>query len=140
MPSSEVPTAVPYTSDEERIVGSMARGTPKAFRSASSQSSVRRSISSVRLAFVTSVACTPPSTPPVRFHNSQVSGVPNSSSPLSARSRAPSTLSRIQAILDAEKYVASGSPVVSAKRRTPPSAASVSMSACVRVSCQTIAL
>jgi hypothetical protein len=43
----------------------------------------------VRLAFVTSVTWTPPSTPPVRFQMSQLSIVPNSSSPASARARNP---------------------------------------------------
>ena len=60
-------------------------------------------MSRVRLAFVTSVACTPPSGPPVRFHSTQLSVVPKASSPASARARAPSTFSRIHAILLAEK-------------------------------------
>ena len=45
----------------------------------------------------------PPSVPPVRFHSTQVSVVPNSSSPFSARSRAPSTLSSSQVIFGPEK-------------------------------------
>ena len=53
----------------------------------SSQSRVLRSISIVRLAFVTSVMCRPPSVPPVRFQISQVSMLPNSRSPDSAFSR-----------------------------------------------------
>ncbi|MNJ02935.1 hypothetical protein D3C73_1630700 [compost metagenome] len=57
----------------------------------------------VRDAFVTSVACTPPSTPPVRFQRTQQSVVPNSGSPASAFSRAPSTFSRIHAIFVPEK-------------------------------------
>jgi hypothetical protein len=57
----------------------------------------------VRLAFVTSVMWSPPSGPPVRFQISQVSMLPNSRSPESARSAAPSTLSRIQRILGPEK-------------------------------------
>ena len=65
-------------------------------RLGSCQSSVCRSISIVRLAFVTSVACTPPSGPPVRFHSSQLSIVPKASSPASARARAPGTASSIQ--------------------------------------------
>ena len=85
------------------MAGSIAAGTPKASRRAGSQSRVRRSISWVRDALVTSVACTPPCGPPVRFHRIQVSDVPNSSSPRSARARAPSTSSRIQAIFAAEK-------------------------------------
>ena len=35
----------------------------------------------VRLALVTSVTCTPPSVPPVRFHSSQLSVVPKTASP-----------------------------------------------------------
>ena len=45
----------------------------------------------VRLALVTSVTCTPPRGPPVRFHNSQVSMVPKTASPRSAAARTPST-------------------------------------------------
>ena len=67
------------------------------------QSSVLRSISIVRDALVTSVACTPPSVPPVRFHSTQVSMFPNASWPASAFSRAPSTLSRIHLTLGPEK-------------------------------------
>ena len=47
--------------------------------------SVSRSISMVREAFVASVTWTPPSTPPLRFHSSQVSMVPKIRSPASAR-------------------------------------------------------
>ena len=68
-----------------------------------SQSRVLRSISIVRLAFVTSVMCRPPSVPPVRFQMTQVSMLPNSRSPDSAASSAPSTLSRIQRIFGPEK-------------------------------------
>ena len=106
----------------------------------SSQSSVLRSISSVRLAFVTSVMWRPPSVPPVRFQMSQVSMLPNTRSPDSARSRTPSTLSRIQRTFGPEKYVASGRPVCSANRFWPPSRLSSSTSLSVRVSCQTSAL
>ena len=69
----------------------------------SSQASVLRSISIVRLALVTSVMCRPPSTPPVRFQISQVSMFPKIRSPASAFSRAPSTLSRIQRTFGPEK-------------------------------------
>ena len=54
------------------------RRTPS---SSSSQSRVSRSISMVRLALVTSVTCTPPSRPPVRFQSSQVSVLPKIASP-----------------------------------------------------------
>ena len=99
------------TPEDGRISGSIERGMPNTSSICGDQSSVRRSIRSVRLAFVTSVTWR---APPVRFQTSQVSGVPNSRCPASASSRAPGTCSRIQAILDAEKYAASGSPVMSA--------------------------
>src|SRR5215207_4457348 len=118
----------------------MDRGTPIRSSAGPCQSSVSRSISSVRLALVTSVTCRPPSLPPVRFHRTQVSVVPNASSPFSARSRAPSTLSSSQVILGPEKYVDRGRPVTSRSRSTPSSPASSRTSAPVRVSCQTIAL
>ena len=57
-------------------------------------------MSSVRDALVTSVACT---APPVSFQRSAESTVPNASSPRSARSRAPFTLSSIQRTLVALK-------------------------------------
>ena len=66
----------------------------------SSQSSVRMLYSMVRLALVRSVTCT---LPPVSFQTSQVSTVPNKSSPALAFSRAPGTLSKIHLILVAEK-------------------------------------
>ncbi|CAL9327522.1 hypothetical protein SUDANB95_00001 [Actinosynnema sp. ALI-1.44] len=69
----------------------------------SSQLSVSRSMSRVREALVGSVTCTPPSTPPVMFHSTQVSMLPKSRSPDSAFSRAPSTLSRIQRTFGPEK-------------------------------------
>ena len=58
----------------------------------------------VREALVTSVTCTPSfSAPPVRFHRTQVSIVPNNSSPASARSLTPSTFSRIHVTLGPAK-------------------------------------
>ena len=96
-------SAVPYTSDELRISGIIDFGTPNASRMSSRQLSVSRSMNMVRDALVTSVACTPPSTPPVRFHSTQVSVVPKASLPASAFSRAPSTFSRIHTILVPEK-------------------------------------
>jgi hypothetical protein len=72
---------------------------------AGSQSSVRRFISMVRLALVTSVTCLP-----VRFQINHVSMLPNNSSPRAAFLRAPGMLSSSQVILGPEKYVASGSP------------------------------
>ena len=71
--------------------------------SSSSHSSVFRFISIVRLALVTSVACMPPSLPPVRFQMTHVSALPNTASPRPAASRTPGTLSRIHWILAPEK-------------------------------------
>ncbi len=68
-------------------------------------SSVSRSMSIVREALVTSVRCSP-----VNFHISQLSIVPIASSPFSARSRAPVTLSSNHRTLGPAKYVASGRP------------------------------
>jgi hypothetical protein len=59
------------------------------------QSRVSMFISIVREAFVTSVTCTPPLGPPVRFQITQVSMVPKRRSPASADSLTPSTLSKI---------------------------------------------
>ncbi|GMA86562.1 hypothetical protein GCM10025868_18120 [Angustibacter aerolatus] len=120
-PSTPRSRTVPYTSDDDAIRGSIDVGTPISAAIPSSQSSVSRSISSVREAFVTSVTCSPPSTPPVMFHTSQLSIVPISRSPASARSRAPSTWSSTQRTLGAAKYVASGRPVVAFQRSGPTS-------------------
>jgi hypothetical protein len=98
------------------ISGSIDVGTPIVSAIPVSHDSVSRSISIVRLALVTSVMCWPPSTPPVRFHRHQVSMLPNTRSPDSAFSRAPSTFSRIHRTFGPEKYVASGSPTLSRKR------------------------
>ena len=60
-------------------------------------------MSIVREALVTSVTCTPPSMPPVMFHSTQASVLPNARSPASAFAWAPSTLSRIQRTFGPEK-------------------------------------
>jgi hypothetical protein len=134
------PLASPYTSLDARTCGSMARGMPRMPRISSSQSSVSRFISIVRLAFVTSVTWAPPPGPPVRFQITHVSMLPKRISPFSARPRAPSMLSRIHLIFGPEKYVAIGRPVFARKRSWPPSAISWLQIWSVRVSCQTIAL
>ena len=144
-PASGTPVSAPdftspYTSLDALISGSIARGTPITSMTSWSQSRVRRSISIVRLALVTSVMCRPPSGPPVRFQMTQVSMLPNSRSPESAFAAAPSTLSSSQRIFGPEKYVASGSPTFSWKRAWPPSREYSSTSLSVRVSCQTSAL
>ena len=89
--------------EEGRISGSMETGMPMSAQISGFQSRVSMFMSIVREALVTSVACTPPLTPPVRFHSVQVSMVPMRRSPASARSRAPATFSRIQATLGPEK-------------------------------------
>jgi hypothetical protein len=93
-------------------------GMPISPAMSASQASVSRSISIVREALVTSVTCTPPPAPPVRFHSNHVSTVPNTASPWSAAARTPSTLSRIHWALAAEKYVAGGRPAF--RRMTSP--------------------
>jgi hypothetical protein len=70
----------------------------------------------------------------------QVSTLPNRTSPRSARSRTPSTLSRIHLIFGPEKYVAIGRPVLSRNRSCPPSFSRSLQIWSVLVSCQTIAL
>ena len=94
----------------------------------------------VRLALVTSVMCTPPRVPPVRFHSTQVSQVPKMASPRSAASRTPSTFSRIHWILPPEKYVAGGRPAFWRMTSPRPSRSSAEAIRSVRVSCHTIAL
>ena len=78
----------------------------------------------------------------VSRNTSHESMVPNASSPASARSRAPGTLSRIHRTLGPEKYVEIGSPVISRTRSSPPEIVSARRSQIspVRTSCQTIAL
>src|SRR5215204_1571943 len=90
----------PYTSDDERTSGRTLGGTLTMRRSSSSQASVWMLNNIVRDALLTSVRCT---VPPVRFHTSHESTVPNARCPCSAPARAPGTLSRIQAILLPEK-------------------------------------
>ncbi len=100
----DIPTEVlPYTSAEERISGNIAWGTPMASRMEESHWRVSRFISMVREALVTSVTCTPPSVPPVRFQISQESIVPKAISPASARLRSPGTCSSSQAAFGPEK-------------------------------------
>ncbi len=115
-------------------------GMPMSFAMSSSHSRVSRFISIVREALVTSVTWTPPFGPPVMFQMTHVSIVPNSRSPFSAFSRAPSTLSRIHLAFGPAKYVASGRPHTSLYFSLPASPASSLQIASVRVSCQTIAL
>ena len=122
------------------IVGSIDMGMPKISQTSSRQVRVRMSMSIVREALVTSVQCTPPLTPPVRFHKSHESVFPKRRSPASARSRAPSTLSRIHLIVEPEKYGDSPRPQIWRKRSGPSSPSSSLTMSEVRISCQTIAL
>jgi hypothetical protein len=96
-PSSDVS---PYTSLDERTSGSIERGTPKIFNNSSSQSPLPISKSIVRDALLASVTCT---LPPVRFHTSHESTVPNASSPARARAFAPFTFSKIHCTFVPEK-------------------------------------
>ena len=90
----------------------------------------------MRLAFDGSVACT---RPPVRFQTSQLSTVPNASSPRRARSRAAGTWSSSHLSLVPEKYASSTSPVLRRNVGAWPAARSASQAPAVRRSCQTIA-
>lgn len=131
---SDAPT--PNRADDGSTFGSMPIGTPMRSHMSASHRRVLMSISRVRAAFVTSVAC---SVPPVRCQSNQVSIVPKQSSPASARCRAPGTSSRIQDAFGPAKYVARESPVLAWKRSGSPSARA-STRGWVRVSCHTIAL
>src|SRR3954469_25005152 len=87
-------------------VGSADIGTPNKSHNSHDHSNARMSNSIVRLALVTSVACT---SPPVRFQISQESIVPSASSSSTGMSRLDNSHSN----LVAEKYGSSTSPVVS---------------------------
>jgi hypothetical protein len=91
--SPRTPLVTPKTPADGRISGSTSRGTSKSAQSSSSQARFSRSMSRVREALVTSVACT---APPVSFQSSALSTVPKQSSPRCARARAPFTLSSSQ--------------------------------------------
>ena len=91
----------------------------------------------MREALLTSVTC---SAPPVRFQISQLSTVPNASSPRSARARAPGTWSSSQASFVAEKYGSRTRPVFARTLSSTPVARSSAHRSAVRRSCQTMAL
>ena len=101
--------AAPYTMLESQTLGSMHMGMSSSAQISLSHSSVWMLNSIVREALVTSVTW---AAPPVSFQMSQVSTVPNKSSPRSARSRAPSTLSKIHLIFVALKYASMSRPVL----------------------------
>src|SRR5256886_517769 len=126
----------PYTSLDEPTCGSTERGTPNSFSSSSSQSPVRRLNSIVRDALLGSVTCT---RPPVRFHTSHESTVPEASLPAFARARALGTLRRIHSSLVPEKYASTTSPVLRLINGASPRAFNRSQAAAVRRSCHTMA-
>jgi hypothetical protein len=129
--------ALPYTMLESHTFGSMHIGMPSSAQISPSHSSVWMLNSMVREAFVTSVTCAAPF---VSFQISQVSTVPNSSSPRSARSCAPSTWSRIQRILVALKYASMRRPVFSRIISAWPCFSSSVQKSEVRRHCHTMAL
>lgn len=78
--------------------------------SAGSQAQVSKFMSIVLDALVTSVACIPPSSPPVRLYNSQLSMVPKRSVSVSEARLTLSTLSSNHRSFTALKYVERGKP------------------------------
>ena len=100
MSAPKVCPTVPKSASEVRISGSIATGIPNALHNSSSHLRSWMLNIIVREALEYSVTNL---SRPVRFQMTQESMVPASNSPLSALSLAPSTCSRIQAILDAEK-------------------------------------
>src|SRR3989440_8214132 len=98
----------PYTWLDEPTAGNTARGTPNSFSSSSSQLPARTLKSIVRDALLGSVTCT---RPPVRFHTSHESTVPNASLPAFALARAPRTLRSIHSSFVPQKYASTTRPV-----------------------------
>lgn len=99
-PPSHSGNALPTTALLGAICGSTLRGIFSNARISSFQSCACRSNSIVRDALLGSVLCT---APPVSCQISQLSTVPNASSPRSAIRRAPGTWSSSQANLVPEK-------------------------------------
>ena len=113
---------------------------PISSRLGSCHSSVCRSISIVRLALVTSVACTPPRLPPVRFQSTHVSMFPNASSP-PRRARAHRVRCRASTRSWAREVGRQRQPdLPRAGGPAPPRPPARAPARSVRVSCQTIAL
>src|ERR1700681_2370024 len=96
---SDVLTRDSFSLDHTTL-GIMLAGILRSFRRSLSQRSSTTLYNSVRDALVRSVTWR---LPLVRFQINQLSTVPKASLPRSARERAPSTLSRIHAILVPEK-------------------------------------
>ena len=99
----------PYISEEAFTSGSMQTGISNLQSSSSSQQRSWMLYNMVREALVTSVAKIPPL---VSLYISHVSTVPKRTSPLSAFSLAPGTLSSIHLIFVALKYASIKRPVV----------------------------
>jgi len=117
--------------------GSMQRGTSRIPRSSSSQSSFPMSNIMVRDALEWSVLW---DLPAVRHQMSHVSTVPKRSSPFSARSLAPGTLSSIHLSLVPEKYESTCRPVLERMVWAWPASMMSLHSSAVLRSCQTMAL
>ena len=142
MPDTGMPAATPVPSAvtpnrplEGRTSGRALAGTPNRSSSSSDHANERMSNSIVRLALDGSVANTPPSTPPVRFHSTHASMVPTARSGVTATPPSPSNHST----LVAEKYGSRTSPVVARTIGSAPSARRASQRAAVRRSCHTMA-
>ena len=116
-----------------RTSGKASIGTCRSAHNSSLHARSRMSSSIVRLALVTSVACT---SPPVRFQISHASIVPSASCGPTGIWRSRSSHSN----LVPEKYGSSTSPVRSRTIGRCPAAVSSSQRAAVRRSCQTIAV
>ena len=118
-PIPRSPVSTPKSASEATTCGSRPAGMPSRASSSSSQHSASRLNSAVREAHEVSVRCV---APPVRFHASQQSTVPQSSSPASARARTPGTSSSNQASLAAEKNESLRSPVRTRNTSSYPAA------------------
>ena len=127
----------PTRSFVARISGSTGAEIRKRRRSSGSHAPVRRFISIVRDALLTSVTWR---RPPVSRCTSQESTVPAASSPRRARARAPGTRSSSQASFEAEKYGSRRSPVLRRTISSPPLLRIFSRAPAVRRSCHTMAL
>jgi hypothetical protein len=115
----------------------MASGMRKAASNSVSHWWVWMLNSNVREALLTSVACT---AQPLSSHISQLSTVPNSSSPRSACSRALGTLSKIHCSLVPEKYASISKPVLAWMVSASPCSRRAAQAGSVRRSCHTMAL
>ena len=127
---------VPNDPDEGRTSGRIAGGMSKMPQSSALQACRSMSNSSVRLAFVGSVACT---RPPVSRQIRNVSTVPNRISPAAHRSRRPGIVSTRCTIFVAEKYGSSTSPVRRRMSASSPRALSRAHTGADTRLCQTMA-